>query len=111
MNEIRKKINFHKDMRTSTIRNLVNNNCYLEFGKHEDLRAVCLCCDDTDIPQTDWQEMTFIVPTEWLRNCCKDEFNETDLDYFLQEKYTSEESEVIFIKALNERKVVMVDFC
>ena len=104
-------IGFDRHWNQSTIRNLVRNNCYLEFGKHEDLRAVCINEEDILSDTRDWNELTFIVPTEWLRAFCKEEFEENDLDYFLKEMYTSDESEMIFAEALNQRQIVMVDFC
>ena len=45
-----------------------------------------------------------------MKNQGKEEFKIEDLDLWLQEEYTSDESEVIFERALNERQVVMVDF-
>lgn len=103
-------IGFDRHWNQSTIRNLARNNCYLEFGKHEDLRAVCINEEDILSDTRDWSELTFIVPTEWLRVFCKEEFEEDDLDYFLKEVYTSDESEVIFAEALNQRQIIMVDF-
>lgn len=104
------KTRFDPQWNQSTIRNLVKNNCYLDFGKHADLRAVCINEEDIEPITRDWSELTFIVPTEWLKTICKEEFNADDLDYFLQEVYTSDESEIIFAKALQERQIVMVDF-
>ena len=87
-------IGFDRHWNQSTIRNLVRNNCYLEFGKHEDLRAVCINEEDILSDTRDWNELTFIVPTEWLRAFCKERFEEDDLDYFLKEVYTSDESQL-----------------
>lgn len=103
-------IGFNRDWNQSTIRNLINSNCYLEFGDHADLRAVCVNEEDIESDTRDWVEMTFIVPTSWLKTFVKKEFDVDDLDRFLQEEYTTDESEIIFAEALNNRQVVMVDF-
>jgi hypothetical protein len=90
----------------------VQNNSYLNFGKHENLRALCINEDlyHEEDEGRDWEELTFIVPTKWLKEFCQKEFEVNDLDAFLKEEYTSDESEIIFEEALNNRQVVMVDF-
>lgn len=104
------KISFDRHWNENTIRNLVKNSCYLNFGEHENLKAICINEEDIESKSRDWNEMTFIVPTEWLKDFCKREFKVDDLDYFLQEEYTSDESEIIFSEALSKRQIVMVDF-
>lgn len=99
---------FNGDWNKSTIKNLIKDNCYLEFGKHANLKALCVNYEGFEV--TDWDELTFVVPTEWLKEFCKNEFGVQDLDVFLQEEYTSEESNIIFWAALKDRQVVMVDF-
>ena len=47
---------------------------------------------------------------KWLKKVAKEEFEIEDLGLWLQTEYTSDESEVIFERGLNERQVVMVDF-
>ena len=101
---------FDKNWNRSTIKNLIKSNCYLEIGYHTDLRAVCINEEDEESDCRDWVEMTFVVPTKWLREYCQTELKEADLDYFLQEKYTSDDSEKIFVAALEQRQIVMVDF-
>lgn len=104
------KVNFNRDWDRRTIRNMVKNNCFLEFGKHADLRAICINEEDFTHKNRDWIEMAFVVPTKWLKEFCKKEFGVDDLDYWLSDVYTSDESEIIFENALEERQVVMVDF-
>lgn len=108
--EKKMKIEFNRDWSQSTIRNLVRNNSFLEYGKHENLRTLCINEEDIEPVDRDWRELSFIVPTKWLRTFCKGKFGVKNLDYFLQETYTTDESEIIFEAALNERQVVMVDF-
>lgn len=106
------KITFDKNWNTSTIRSIVKNNSYLEFGYHEDLKALCISpyADDETCYDSDYEELTYVVPKKWLEKVAKEEFEVEVLDMWLQEEYTSDESEVIFSRALSERQVVMVDF-
>ncbi len=106
------KITFNKEWNINTIRNIVKNNCYLQFGDHEDLKALCVCpyAEDESFYNPDYQELTFIVPTNWLKETAMEMFEVDNLDYWLQNEYTTDESELIFEKALNKRQVVMVDF-
>lgn len=106
------RISFSREWNRSTIRNIVNNNCYLKFGDHEDLKALCVCpfAEDETFYEPDYQELTFVVPKKWLMETAKEMFEIDDLDDWLQNEYTTDESELIFERALNERKVVMVDF-
>ena len=106
------KILFNREWNEKTIRNLVKQNCYLRFGDHEDLKALCVCpfAEDEEFYRPDYQEMTFVVPTNWLKNVVKEMFEVEDLDDWLQNEYTTDESEDVFARALTERQVVMVDF-
>lgn len=106
------RIVFSREWNKSTIKSIVKNNSYLEFGNHEDLRAMCICpfAEDDDFYNSDYYELAFIVPTKWLRDVAKEMFEIEDLDDWLQNEYTTDESELIFERALNERQVVMVDF-
>lgn len=103
---------FDNHWNRTTIINLVESHPYLEFGKHEDLKAVCVCpyVEDWEEDTPDYEELAFIVPKEWLKEVCKELFDVDDLDRFLTEEYISDQSEVIFERALNENKVIMVDF-
>lgn len=106
------KILFSKEWNKNTIKNIVNNNCYLKFGDHEDMKALCICpfAEDETFYTPDYRELTFIVPTHWLKEVVKEMFEVEDLDDWLKNEYTTDESEQIFTRALNERQVVMVDF-
>ena len=105
-------INFSKEWNRSIIRSIVKNNCYLKFGEHEDLKALCVCpyAEDETFYEPDYYELAFVVPLNWLKTVVKELFDVNDLDYWLQNEYTTDESELIFARALNERQVVMVDF-
>ena len=81
------KILFSREWNKKDIRDIVNRHCYLNY-----------------------YEMAFVVPAKWLKESVMEMFNVNDLDYWLQNEYTTDESEMIFEKALNDRQVVMVDF-
>lgn len=108
-----RNIQFSKAWNKTTIRNLVKNNSYLSFANHTDLKAlcICLCAENETECVPDYEELTYIVPKKWLKRFVKKEFNVCNFEKWLQEEYTSEQSEVVFSKALSERQVVMVDFC
>ena len=105
-------IKFNKNWNRATISNLVKNNSYLEFGLHKDLKALCLLpySEDEEFYNPDYEELVYVVPKDWLSENAKELFNVTNLDNWLQNEYTSDESEVLFSKALSERMVVMVEF-
>lgn len=106
------KILFSREWDKETIRNIVKNNCYLKFGDYEDLKALCICpfAEDETFYHPDYHDLTFIVPLSWLKDTAKEMFNVDDLDCWLQNAYTTDESELVFERALDERQVVMVDF-
>lgn len=69
--EGRKTKAFDCNWNQTTIKNLVKHNCYLKFGEHADLRAVCVTEEDRESNTRDWNELTFIVPTKWLQEYCE----------------------------------------
>lgn len=107
-----RNIEFDITWNQSTIRNLVKNNPYQGFANHEDLSALCIApyAEDEECYVSDYEELTYIVPKKWLKKTVREIFGVSDLTRWLQSYYTSEESEVVFERALNERQVVMVDF-
>ena len=104
------KITFSREWNKRTIINLAKENCYLRFGDHEDLKALCICPFDEEEYKADYEELTYIVPSNWLKQAVKELFDVDDVDIWLKEEYTSDESELVFERALNEKQVVMVDF-
>ena len=104
------EIAFSRGWSKADIRQMVKDMCYLRFGDHEDLKALCIYPFDEEDYSGDYQEMTYVVPSNWLKQTAKELFDIDDVDIWLQEEYTSDESELVFERALNERQVVMVDF-
>lgn len=89
---------------------------YMDFAKHKDLIAFCVCdgylCYDVDSDsemETDFNELVVVVEKDWLFDCMRKDGIENPLDY-LQNEYTSDDSIVWFDNAVIQRKVVMVDF-
>ena len=89
---------------------------YMDFAKHKDLIAFCVCDGyfgydvetDSEI-ETDFNELVVVVEKDWLFNLMKEYEIENPL-YYLQNEYTSDDSVVWFDMAVEQRKVVMVDF-
>lgn len=90
---------------------------YLEYGKHEKLVSLSLCpdpyCEDFSY---DYVEIVFTVPVEWLVNWLalydnnRSYWREKEMFKWLREEYTSEESERIFNDAMEEQKIVTLNF-
>lgn len=110
MNMKEKRIDFNRDWTKREMQELIEQHCYLSFGKHEDLKALCINEEDFVPERRDWLGAVFIVPVTWLTDFCRKEFQVQDLDDFLQNEYMSDESELIFANALMERQVVMIVF-
>lgn len=108
MKEIR--TDFNRDWTKREMQELIEQHCYLSFGKHENLKALCINEEDFVPERRDWLEAIFIVPVTWLTDFCWKKYQVQNLDDFLQNEYTSDESELIFAHALMDRQVVMIDF-
>ena len=89
---------------------------YMDFAEHKDLIAFCVCDGylnydvetDSEI-EADFNELVVAVEKDWLFDCMRKDGIENPLDY-LQNEYTSEDSIFWFDKAVEQGKVVMVDF-
>ena len=89
---------------------------YIGFSEHKDLIAFCVCDGyfgydvETDSEtETDFNELVVVVEKDWLFDCMRKDGIENPLDY-LQNEYTSDDSIVWFDNAVEQGKVVMVDF-
>lgn len=94
---------------------------YTELHKHKDLIAFYVCDgyfaynpETSKEEETDFNEIIAVVEKDWLFDLIKSENNNirTDIEAlrFLQEEYTSDDSEPWFEKALAAHKIVMIDF-
>lgn len=106
------KTYFDREWSREDIKNLVSKNTYSRYGEYEDLKALCILpfAEDEEFFSPDYRELIFIVPTKWLRKIVKERFEVNDLELWLKTEYTTEESEMIFEEALEQRQIVMVDF-
>ena len=103
MNEVRKRI-------------LDSIKPYVEFAEHKDLIAFCVCgeylsyCDDYGNEfEADFNELVVVAEKDWLFRLMRDDDIENPLE-FLQNQYTSDDSIVWYDEAVEQDKIVMVDF-
>lgn len=100
MNEIRKKV---LDMVPP----------YKEFSDHKDLVAFCIngeCFENpVDDTQADFSEVTVVIDKEWLDNYLQKD-GISDMQKYLQEEYTSDDSYEWFLAACNAGKVAVIGF-
>ena len=89
---------------------------YIDFAKHKDLIAFCVCdeCFTYDVEtdseiEADFNELVVVVEKDWLFKLMREYEIENPLEY-LQNEYTSDDSLVWFDNAVEQRKVAMVDF-
>lgn len=70
-------------------------NPYLNYGKHKDLISMCVSeydsCDG---------EYVFYIEKEWLYEYAKLKLDINDVDYWLRNEYTSDESEPILFEGI-----------
>ena len=103
MNEVRERI-------------LKSIKPYKDFWKHNDLIAFCVCgeylsyCDDDGNEfEADFNELVVVAEKDWLFRLMQEDDIENPLE-FLQSKYTSDDSIVWYDEAVEQGKIVMVDF-
>ena len=88
---------------------------FLRFSEHPSLKALSVCSgflgEDDDC---DFNELVFAVPKDWLIEACKAEFEgiqtANDVQYWLENLYTSDESYIIFRLAMEENQIVVLAF-
>lgn len=92
-----------------------NEHPFIKFSDHPALKALCVCSgyfgEDGDC---DFDEVVFAVPKDWLIETCIREFEELktpdEVQYWLENEYTSDESHIIFELAMAENQIVMLNF-
>lgn len=86
---------------------------YSLFANHVDLKALVTIPDPyyEDI-KCDYQELVFTIPKTYLFEQCKKIFNipENEVQFWLENEYTSDESSILFLKALEDAQVVTLYF-
>lgn len=81
---------------------MLRDEPYQNFGMHKDLKAVCVSEDD------DLCEFVFFIEKDWLSQYVWKQYEVDDLDYWLQNEYTSDESKQILLDGIYSRTVVFV---
>lgn len=98
---------------------------YMDFWKHNDL--VAMSCDaemflteDESYEELEIEEVAFVVDKKWLIDFMNrehiamshngGEWNSRNLRHWLRNEYTSVESTQIYIAALEDNAIVMIDF-
>ena len=98
----------------NNIISLLKESRYTEYGKHKPLISLSCVYENQksleEVGQESDFEITFAVPIDWLVALKNEEskdyiWGEGDVRGWLQEKYTSEDSQVILEKAVLENKV------
>ena len=74
---------------------MLNEKPYLNYGKHKDLVAICV----SEYFSEDG-EYVFYIEKDWLHEYVKSELGVEDVDYWLQNEYTSDESEPILLEGI-----------
>lgn len=99
----------------------VSNAYSTNFSEHKDLIAFCICSGylerydpDTDLDEeSDFSELLVAVEKDWLFSFMKESLHlETDEEArkYLQDEYTSDDSIIWYNKALEDKKIVMINF-
>ena len=93
---------------------------YMDFDKHRDLISFCVCnecfeynIDTNEEDESDFNELIVIVEKDWLFNLIKRNYDfrtDDEVLKFLQEEYTSDDSNTWYEEAILANKIVMVDF-
>lgn len=92
-----------------------DEHTFIGFGEHPLLHSMCVCSgyfgEEEDC---DFDEVIFAVPAAWLVQTVVEEYeelkNKDDVQYWLQNEYTSDDSYWIFDKAMRENQIVMLNF-
>lgn len=98
------------DWNKEYIRNLLSYNKCSHCDTHKALIMLCINLGDFSSDTRDYEELSFVVPKYWLVKILEERYAVVDLYDWLMNKYTSEESETIFVEALNNHKIVLIDF-
>lgn len=91
---------------------IVKTNSYYDFEKHADMKAFCIDCSDFNSKTRNWNKLSFIVPKNWLIMCVNTLFNikSHDLDNWLMNECTSDKSMQIFMAAIEDKQIVLLNF-
>ena len=88
---------------------------FTDYCSHPSLKSLGVCSGYVGPDEEcDFEEISFAVPEKWLIETCIREFDElklpSDVQYFLDNVYTSDHSIVIFELAMSENQIAMLNF-
>ena len=105
------------DLRREIIENIP---AYQNYSEHNDLISFCVCSEFFENLEksngkeiADFNEVIVVVEKEWLFDLIKKTENlkrDSDVKKFLQEEYTSEDSNYWYSDAILNRKIVSITF-
>lgn len=90
---------------------------YTKFAEHNELLAMVVCAESfyDDDEEREFNELIFAVEKDWLINYLNIhrywmKWDLEEVQGWLQNEYASDDSYEIFIDAVNENAVVMLEF-
>lgn len=84
---------------------------FLYYAHHPDLKALSVCSGDMgEDEDVDFDELVFAVPKKWLFDIVAKELEIEDVQDWLENEYTSDESHIIFQWAMEQNQIVMLEF-
>ena len=88
---------------------------FANFDDHPSLKALGIDSDCLGPNEAcDFEELVFVVPEKWLIDTCIREFKElklpSDVQYWLDNIYTSTEAHAIFRLAMDDNQIVILNF-
>lgn len=90
---------------------------YIKFAEHNELLALVVCAENfyEDYEKQEFDELIFAVEKDWLINYLNKnrywiKWDLEEVQGWLQNEYSSDDSYAIFYDALSENAVVMLDF-
>lgn len=96
---------------------LYHKHQFTRFGDHNELFALVVCADNfyDDNEKWEFDELIFAVEKEWLINYLNEhkswiKWDGAEVQGWLQNEYSSDDSYAIFYEALSNSQVVMLEF-
>lgn len=87
---------------------------FADYVSYPSLKALGVDADCLGYEDCDFDELSFAVPEKWLYDTCIDVFDNLklpcDVQYWLENEYTSDDSIIIFERAMEENQIVMINF-
>lgn len=88
-------------MKRCEVEELAREGSAIYFYTHPDLKALAIGGDDED----DFQEAVYAVNKYWLATAVKEMFGVDDIQDWLENEYTTDDSIQIFYRACEEKQI------